>query len=94
MTINLAVAGRAVAQIALVANSRQPLPALLLALALTGCVHPVGRDVLAYQACAARHPQNVLVCDALRQAYEFDASELEVPAAAMSRTVGSTYAER
>jgi hypothetical protein len=94
MTINLAVALRAVAQTALVANLRQLLPASLLAVTVTGCVYPVGRDALAYQACIARHPQDVLICDGPRQAYEFDASEFEATAAPIRRPVGSTYAER
>jgi hypothetical protein len=44
----------------------------LLTIALTGCGFPANRDVLAYDACAARHPQELAVCEGPRQPYELD----------------------
>jgi hypothetical protein len=47
---------------------RQLLVVAVLTIALTGCGLPAGRDVRAYDACIARHPQEVVVCEGPRQA--------------------------
>ena len=39
---------------------------------LNGCGLAVDRDVRAYHTCLYRHPQNAVVCDGPRQAYEVD----------------------
>ena len=39
---------------------------------LSGCGLGEGRDVRAYNTCLARHPQDVVVCEGPRQAYEVD----------------------
>lgn len=41
---------------------------------LNGCGLAVDRDVRAYHTCLYRHPQNAVVCDGPRQAYEVDPS--------------------
>ena len=39
---------------------------------LNGCGLAVDRDVRAYHTCLYRHPQDAVVCDGPRQAYEVD----------------------
>jgi hypothetical protein len=55
-----------------------------LAIVLTGCSLPAGRDVRAYDACVARHPHEAALCEGPRQAYQVDAPTLQLGA-------GSTY---
>jgi len=62
--------------------------------ALTGCGFPASRDVLAYDACAARHPQELAVCEGPRQAYELDPTAFQARADAASPRAGNSYAER
>jgi hypothetical protein len=38
----------------------------------SGCGLGEGRDVRVYNACLTRHPQDVVVCEGPRQAYEVD----------------------
>jgi hypothetical protein len=61
----------------------QLLSASALTIALIGCGSPTSRDVLAYDACIARHPQEVALCEGPRQAYQLD------PAAFQSRAVAA-----
>jgi hypothetical protein len=61
----------------------QLLCALVLTSALIGCSSPASRDVLAYDACIARHPQELALCEGPRQAYQLD------PAAFQSRAVSA-----
>jgi hypothetical protein len=56
---------------------------LALTSALIGCSSPESRDVLAYDACIARHPQELALCEGPRQAYQLD------PAAFQSRAVAA-----
>jgi hypothetical protein len=55
----------------------------MLAIVLTGCGSPVGRDVRAYNACVSRHPREAALCEGPRQAYEVDATTLQAREAAI-----------
>ena len=62
----------------------------MLAIVLTSCSLPAGRDVRAYNACVARHPQEAALCEGPRQAYEVDAATLQVGAGSINpQTVGT-----
>jgi hypothetical protein len=50
-------------------------------LLLSGCSLAAGRDVRAYDTCLARHPQDAVVCEGPRQAYEVDNSILQANSA-------------
>jgi hypothetical protein len=39
---------------------------------LGGCGFAGDRDIRAYNTCLARHPQDAVVCEGPRQAYEVD----------------------
>jgi hypothetical protein len=67
-----------------VARPRQLLILSMLAMVLTGCSSPAGRDVLAYNRCVARHPGETALCEGPRQAYEVDAETLQARAASIS----------
>jgi len=43
-----------------------------LSILLSGCGLAAGRDVRAYHICLARYPQDAVVCEGPRQAYEVD----------------------
>ena len=73
---------------------KELLIASLVTMALTGCSDPASRDVRAYGACVARHPQEEVVCEGPRQAYELDPIALQARADAVSPPVGSDYAKR
>jgi hypothetical protein len=66
----------------------------LLTIALTGCGSPASRDVRAYDACAARHPQELAVCEGPRQAYELDPTAFQARADLVSPPAGGSYLER
>ena len=53
----------------------------LLFIILNGCGLAAGRDVRAYNTCLARHPQDAVVCEGPRQAYEVDNSALQANSA-------------
>jgi len=59
-----------------VARVEQLLILSALAIVLTGCGLPAGRDVRAYNACIARHLGGTALCEGPRQAYEVDAVTL------------------
>jgi len=44
----------------------------LLTIGVTGCGPPASLDVLAYEACIGRHPQEAALCEGPRQAYELN----------------------
>ena len=46
------------------------------------------RDARAYNACALRHAQDTLVCEAPLQAYQVDASDLPAKAAVPPTSAG------
>ena len=53
-----------------------------LAVLLSGCSLAGNQDVRAYNTCLSRHPQDVVVCEGPRQAYEVDLSAYRTTAAA------------
>ena len=53
----------------------------LLSVLLSGCGFAAGRDVRAYNTCLFRHPQEAVVCEGPRQAYEVDDSVLQANSA-------------
>jgi hypothetical protein len=44
---------------------------------VTGCGLSTDRDVRAYNTCLSRHPQDAVVCEGPRQAYELEPSFFE-----------------
>jgi hypothetical protein len=60
-----------------------------LAVLLTGCSLAGNQDVRAYNACLSRHPQDVVVCEGPRQAYEID----DFTFSARSAAIGDSYEE-
>ncbi len=66
-----------------------------IAILLAGCGLPAERDVRAYDACMARHPQEEALCEGPRRAYEVDTSTYQArAAAAISLPAGGNYDER
>ena len=57
------------------------LSASVFAIAVAGCVSPKNLDVLAYDTCIARHPQEVALCEGPRQAYELEPTAFQARAA-------------
>ncbi len=55
-----------------------------LSILLAGCGLAAGRDVRAYNTCVARHPQDAIVCEGPRQAYEVDNSVSQANSATSS----------
>jgi hypothetical protein len=55
-----------------------------LAVLLSGCGLAGNQDVRAYNACLSRHPQDVVVCEGPRQAYEIENFSLSARSAAIS----------
>jgi hypothetical protein len=53
---------------------------------LNGCGFDVDHDVRAYNTCLSRHPQDAVVCEGPRQAYELD------PAIVQARSAGGESA--
>jgi hypothetical protein len=47
----------------------------------------------AYNACLSRHPQDVVVCEGPRQAYEIDDFAFSARSAALRPTAGYSYEE-
>jgi hypothetical protein len=64
-----------------------------LAVLLSGCSLAGNRDVQAYNACLSRHPQDVVVCEGPRQAYEVDVSTFPARSAPIRPTAGYGYKE-
>lgn len=52
-----------------------------LSILLSGCGLAAGPDIRAYNTCLARHPQDAVVCEGPRQAYEVDNSVLQANSA-------------
>jgi hypothetical protein len=70
-----------------VARVKQLLILSMIAIVLTGCSLSAGRDVRAYNACVARHPREVVLCEGPRQV---DAATLQAGAGSInSQTVGT-----
>ena len=64
-----------------------------LAILLSGCSLAGNQDVQAYNACLSRHPQDVVVCEGPRQAYEIDVSTFQARSAAIRPTAVYSYEE-
>jgi hypothetical protein len=90
MIMNLAAAARVVALAGLVAGACVS----GITIALTGCSFTASPDVLAYDACVVRHPQELAVCEGPRQAYEPDPIALQARADADGAPVGGGHAKR
>ncbi len=60
---------------------------------LSGCGLGEGRDVRAYNTCLARHPQDVVVCEGPRQAYEVDPTVVQARSARGDPAAGHGYEE-
>jgi hypothetical protein len=58
----------------------------LLPLLLAGCDLGTGLDVRAYNTCLSRHPQDEVVCEGPRQAYEVDETAVQTRSAARRPT--------
>jgi hypothetical protein len=58
---------------------------------LSGCGVGMGRDVRAYNACVARHPQDAVVCEGPRQAYEVDRTIVQARLAGGAATAAHGY---
>jgi hypothetical protein len=76
------------------AQVKHLLIASALAIVLTGCGLPAGRDVRAYDVCISRHPQEAALCEGPRQAYDVDMSTYQAKATAISPPASSSNAER
>ena len=59
---------------------------LALSVLLGGCGLTVGQDVRAYNTCLTRHPDDTMVCEGPREAYELDPSIVQ-PRSVASRPV-------
>jgi hypothetical protein len=55
----------------------------VLAIALTACGSPTSLNILAYDACIARHPQESAICEGPRQAYQLDPTAVQARAPAI-----------
>jgi hypothetical protein len=51
---------------------------------LAGCGLGAGSDVRAYNTCLSRHPQDAVVCEGPRQAYELEPSIVQARSVADS----------
>jgi hypothetical protein len=90
MIMNLAAAARVVALAGLVSGASIS----GITIALTGCSFTASRDVPAFDTCVARHPQEQVLCEGPRQAYELDPTAFQATADAVSPPAGSSYAQR
>jgi hypothetical protein len=64
-----------------------------LAVLLAGCSLAGDQDVRAYNACVSRHPQDVVVCEGPRLAYEIDDFTFSPTSAGIRPTAGYSYEE-
>ena len=55
---------------------------LALSVLLGGCGLPVGQDARAYNTCLSRHPDDRMVCEGPRQAYELERSAVQLSSVA------------
>ena len=65
-----------------------------LAIAATGCSFRPSLDVLAYDACVARHPQEIALCEGPRQAYELEPTAFQARAVGINPPADSRYEAR
>jgi hypothetical protein len=64
---------------------------LALSVLLGGCGLTVGQDVRAYNTCLSRHPDDTMVCEGARQAYELDPSVVQPRSVASRPAAGYGY---
>ena len=64
---------------------------LALSVLLGGCGLAVGQDVRAYNTCLSRHPDDTVVCEGPRQAYELDPSVVQPRSVASRPAAGHGY---
>lgn len=62
-----------------------------LSVLLGGCGLAVGQDVRAYNTCLSRHPDDTVVCEGPRQAYELDPSVVQPRSVASRPAAGYGY---
>ena len=72
-------------------QARQLLIIAALTIVLSACGFPGDRAVRAYDACIARHSQDVVVCEGPRQAYEVDTSTYQAQAPLISPPAASSH---
>ena len=61
---------------------KQLLGVSLLTIGVAGCSAPASLDVLAYDACIVRHPQEAALCEGPRHAYELNPTAFQARVAA------------
>jgi hypothetical protein len=64
---------------------------LALSVLLGGCGLTMGQDVRAYNTCLTRHPDDTMVCEGPRQAYELDPSVVQPRSVASRPVAGHGY---
>jgi hypothetical protein len=64
---------------------------LALLVVLGGCSLAVGQDVRAYNTCLSRHPDDAMVCEGPRQAYELEPSVVQPRSVASRPAAGYGY---
>jgi hypothetical protein len=64
---------------------------LALSVLLGGCGLAVGQDVRAYNTCLSRHPDDTMVCEGPRQAYQLDPSVVQPRSVASRPVAGHGY---
>jgi hypothetical protein len=64
-----------------------------LAVILNSCSLAGNQDVRAYNACLSGHPQDVVICEGPRQAYEIDLATFSARSAAIRPTAGYSAEE-
>jgi hypothetical protein len=67
---------------------QQLLIASAFSLIVSACSLPADRETRAYNACLARHSQEAVICEGLREAYEIDASDIPARAIASHPAAG------
>jgi hypothetical protein len=64
---------------------------LALSVLLGGCGLAVGQDTRAYNTCLSRHPDDTVVCEGPRQAYELDPSVVQARSVATRPAAGHAH---
>ena len=81
--------------IAALPGARVAVKRLLVVLALSvllgGCSLAVGQDARAYNTCLSRHPDDTMVCEGPRQAYELEPSIVQPRSVASCPAAGYGY---
>jgi len=73
---------------------RRLLSISVLATAATACSSLPSLDVLAYDVCVGRHPQEVAICEGPRQAYELEPTAFQARAVGINPPADSRYEAR